>query len=370
MYFCFSVDFLFIQTLDVIDGIQGHQFFDFYLLENILGLLTKSSTVNQEQNSLESVALNKAIDHAKDGTGFAGAGSHGQQDGLLTIDNGLFCRLNRINLILTQIQSIRVTEQIERRILECGICGSNILFELLHQSLRTDPTLQGLGCIGSAAQIQIPDAGFGFDLLEILSAIGRKGKRNFICSPLVDDVLLVFIFDSLSILLTLMVNDRGNVNSGFFSFHNAHELHPDKQGVICVTILTYSGVSRPLSNGKISTLLRPGSLRIAQSIGVSLPTKLAKLLVNQIAGFSLGKIHALGCGFTLFRTFLGCLGRCCGGYRIDLLGERSNFFFLFLDDSLIVRLGHIFGHDKFRGNISPVTVYLHEPDRKIIGHGE
>ena len=151
MYFCFSVDFLFIQAFDVIDGIQGHQFFDFYFLENIFGLLTKGSTVNQEQNSLEPVALNKAIDHAKNGTGLAGAGSHGQQDSLFAIDDGLFCRLNSIDLILTQIQSIRVTEQIERRILERGICGSNILFKLFHQALRTDPALQGFGCIGSIA---------------------------------------------------------------------------------------------------------------------------------------------------------------------------------------------------------------------------
>ena len=110
-----------------------------------------------------------------------------------------------------------------------------------------------------------------------------------------------------------MVNDRGNVNSGFFSFHNAHELHPDKQGVICVTILTYSGVSRPLSNGKISTLLRPGSLRIAQSIGVSLPTKLAKLFVNQVASLRLGKLHALRYGFAFLCTFPGGLGRCRSG---------------------------------------------------------
>ena len=254
--------------------------------------------------------------------------------------------------------------------MECGICGSNILLELLQQSLGTDPALQGLRCIGSVAQIQIPDAGFGFDLLEILSAISRKDKRDFICSPLVDGVLLMFIFDSFSILLALMVNDRGNVNSGFFSFHNAHKLHPDKQGVICVTILTYSGVSRPLSNGKISTLLRPGSLRIAQSIGVSLPTKLAKLFVNQVASLCLGKLHALRCGFAFLCTFLGGLGRCRGGYCLDLLGECNNLFLLLFNDGLIVRLHHIFRHDKRRGNISPVAIYFHEPNRKVIGHRE
>ena len=236
--------------------------------------------------------------------------------------------------------------------------------------MGTDPALQSLGGICSTTQIQTPDTGFGFDLLQIFTAIGSKNKGDFICTPLADNVVLMFSFNTLGIFLALVVNYRRNVNSGFLCFHDAHELQSHKQSIICITVLADSRISGPLSNGKISPFLRTGSPGVTQIIGVGFPAEFTELLVNQIAGFSLGKIHALGCGFTLFRTFLGCLGRCCGGYRIDLLGERSNFFFLFLDDSLIVRLGHIFGHDKFRGNISPVTVYLHEPDRKIIGHGE
>ncbi len=167
-----------------------------------------------------------------------------------------------------------------------------------------------------------------------------------------------------------MVNDRGNVNSGFFSFHNVHKLHPDKQGVICVTILTCSGVSRPLSNGKISTLLRPGSLderrglvqppnqtceAVRQSGSESLPRK---------APCSRDPVSPFCC------TFLGGLGRCRGGYCLDLLGECNNLFLLLFNDGLIVRLHHIFRHDKRRGNLPPVAIYFHEPNRKVIGHRE
>jgi len=150
MYFRFSVDFLLIQSLDVIDGIQGHQFLDFDFLEHIFGLLAKRSTVYQKQNPLESVTLDETIDHTKNGTGLACAGSHGKKHSLFPINNSPLRGFNGIDLIFTQIQSIRVAEQIERRILKCGICGSNILFELFHQSLGTDPALQGFGCIGSA----------------------------------------------------------------------------------------------------------------------------------------------------------------------------------------------------------------------------
>ena len=54
--------------------------------------------------------------------------------------------------------------------------------------------------------------------------IDGKGKRNFICTPLADDILLVFSLNSLSIFLALIVDCRGNVNCGFLCFHNAYEL--------------------------------------------------------------------------------------------------------------------------------------------------
>ena len=207
-------------------------------------------------------------------------------------------------------------------------------------------------------------------MLQILTAIGSKDKGNFICAPLAYDVLLVFRLDTLGIFLALVIDYRRDVNGGLLSFHNTHKLKSNKQSIICIAVLAHRRISGPLCNGKISPFLWTGSLGIAQIIGVGFPAEFTKLFVNQIAGFSLGKFHALGRSFPLFCTFLGCLGRCCSRYCLDLLRERNDFFFLLLDDSLIVRLGHIFGHDKSRGNISPVTIYLHKPDRKVIGHGE
>ena len=370
MYFRFSVDFLFIQALDIVDGIQGHQLFNFNFFENILSLLAKGGTIYQEQHTLETVALDEAINHTKNGAGLAGTGGHRKQNGLLSVDNSPLRRFDGADLVFTQIQSIWVAQQIKGSVLECGIGSGNVLFELLHQALGADPALQCFWSIGSAAQIQIPYSGLGFNLFQILTAIGRKDEGNFISAPLVDNVLLVFGLDSLGVLLALMVNDRGNINSSLLGFYNANKLQTNKQSIICITVLAHCRVGRPLSNGKISAFLRPGSLGIAQIVGIGLPTKFAKLLVNQIAGFSLGKFHALGRSFTLFCTFFGGFGGCRGGYRFDLLGERSNLFFLLFDNRLIVRLGYIFRHDKSRGNISPVAIYLHEPNRKVIGHGE
>ena len=77
--------------------------------------------------------------------------------------------------------------------------------------------MQSLGGICSTTQIQIPDAGFGFDLLQIFTAIGSKNKGDFICTPLADNVVLMFSFNTLGIFLALVVNYRRNVNSGFLA---------------------------------------------------------------------------------------------------------------------------------------------------------
>ena len=370
MNFCLSVNFLFLETFDVVDRIESHQVFDLDFLENILGLLTKSSAIHQEQHTLETVTLNEAVNHTKNSAGFASAGGHRKQNGLLSVDNCLLRCFDGADLIFTQIQSIWVTQQIEGSILKCGIGSSNIFLKLLNQSLGADPALQCLGRICSGTQIQTPNARFGFNLLQILSAIGSKNKGNFVCTPLVYDVLLMFSFDSLGIFLALMVNDGRNINSRFLSFHYTNELQPDEQCIVCVAVFGYGRIRRPFGNGKISAFLRTSALGIAQIVGIGLPTEFAELLVNQIAGFSLGKFHALGRSFALFCTFFGGFGRCRGGYRVDLLGQCSNLFFLFFDDCLVVGESYIFGHDEFRCNISPVTVYLHEPDREVIGHGK
>ena len=176
--------------------------------------------------------------------------------------------------------------------------------------------------------------------------------------------------DSPGVLLALMVNDRWNIKNRFLGFHNAHEPQAHKQSVIRITVLACSRVSRPLGNGEISAFLRPDPLGITQIVGVGFPTIFAKLLVNQIAGLGLGKLHALGCGFAFLCTLLGGLRRCRSGYCLDLFGERGDLFLLLFDNRLIVRLHYIFRHDKIRGNISPVAIYLHEPNREVVGHGE
>ena len=48
MDLCLAVDFLIVQTLDIVDGIKGHQLLNFDLLEHILRLLTKSGAIHKE----------------------------------------------------------------------------------------------------------------------------------------------------------------------------------------------------------------------------------------------------------------------------------------------------------------------------------
>ena len=113
-----------------------------------------------------------------------------------------------------------------------------------------------------------------------------------------------------------------------------------------------------------------GSLWNSANCWYRLPTIFAELFVNYVTGFSLGKLHAFGYSFALLRPFFGILGRCRSRDCFNLLGKRSNLFFPCFDDGLMVRLCHIFGHDKSRGNKSPIAIYLHEPNRKVIGHRE
>ena len=53
-------------------------FFDFDFFENILGLFAQGGTIHEEQDSLKTVTLDKAVDHTKDSAGLAGTSSHGK----------------------------------------------------------------------------------------------------------------------------------------------------------------------------------------------------------------------------------------------------------------------------------------------------
>ena len=100
MYLGFLIDFLFIQALNVIDGIQGHQFFDFDFLENILGLFAKRGAIHEEQDSLKTVTLDKAVDHTKDSTGLASTSRHGKQNSLFAVNDSLLRSFDSVDLIL------------------------------------------------------------------------------------------------------------------------------------------------------------------------------------------------------------------------------------------------------------------------------
>ena len=77
-----------------------------------MGLLAQRGTVNQEQNPLKAVGGEETVDHAQNSTGLAGAGSHGNQCGLLAVNDCLFRSLDSPNLIITEIQPILIPEQI------------------------------------------------------------------------------------------------------------------------------------------------------------------------------------------------------------------------------------------------------------------
>ena len=100
MYLGFLINFLFIQALDVIDGIQGHQFFDFDFFENILGLFAKRSAIHEEQDTLKAIALNKAVNHTKNSTGLAGTSRHGKQNSLFAVNDSLLRCFDSADLIL------------------------------------------------------------------------------------------------------------------------------------------------------------------------------------------------------------------------------------------------------------------------------
>ena len=103
MDLCFSINILVFQALYVINGVQGHQVFNLDFFEYILSLLAQCGTVNQEQNSLETITLNKTINHTKNGTGLTCASCHRKKNSLLSFDYSFFGSLNSINLIFTEI---------------------------------------------------------------------------------------------------------------------------------------------------------------------------------------------------------------------------------------------------------------------------
>ncbi|MNV53858.1 hypothetical protein D3C71_1460200 [compost metagenome] len=49
------------------------------VVKRVDGLLAKGTAVNQKQNALEALGLQKSVHQANDSAGFAGASCHGEQ---------------------------------------------------------------------------------------------------------------------------------------------------------------------------------------------------------------------------------------------------------------------------------------------------
>ncbi len=67
-------------------------------------LLTERTAINQEENALKTLRLDKAEHQGDRGTGFTGTGGHRQQDLLLSIDDSIFDCPHGIFLIVAQAQ--------------------------------------------------------------------------------------------------------------------------------------------------------------------------------------------------------------------------------------------------------------------------
>ena len=122
-----TLDLFVFQSLDVIDVGQGHQIFQFDLLEYIQCLLPQSGAVHQEQNSFETTCFQEAVNHAQHCPCLAGTGRHGQQSRIFPVHDGLFRCLNSPQLIIAEVQPIFIPQQIKGHLLQCPIACVDVL---------------------------------------------------------------------------------------------------------------------------------------------------------------------------------------------------------------------------------------------------
>ena len=106
------VDVLIIEPLDVIDLVECHEVFQFYLFEHVGSLLSERGAIHQKENPLKSVCGQETIDHAENGSGLSRSCCHRQQDVFSAARDGLFRRLDGIHLIGSQIQPARICEKV------------------------------------------------------------------------------------------------------------------------------------------------------------------------------------------------------------------------------------------------------------------
>ena len=227
--------------------------------------------------------------------------------------------------------------------------------------------MECFGHIVSLTQIQEPDAGFCFVLLQIRTAIGGKGEGHLVFTPCTDLILGIFRTDIPGIVLALVVQHRGNVLVFCLGFNGGYQLQANEQGIVRITFLTNGGVSGPLSNGHVMTFCGAATLGVANLFSIGFPTNLTQLLVDHVTGFCFGFLP-LACSLAgLLFTLRGYNRRCCGSHSFGLFCQLLFSFLFFL---LISNRHSLFfhRHDKGLVLVIPVTIGLHEPFTEAVCH--
>ena len=165
----------------------------------------------------------------------------------------LFRCLNSPQLIIAEVQSILIPQQIKGHLLQRPIAGVDVLYQQIQKVFRAHPSPQSLRHIGGFAKIQKPDTGLCFILLQVRSAIGGKGKRHFIAAPASHLVLGILNTNITGIVFPLIVDHGGNVLVFRFCLNDTDKLQTNKKGIIGAAMISHGGISGPLSYGKIPT---------------------------------------------------------------------------------------------------------------------
>ncbi len=180
---CFGVKPLLSKITNVVDVVKGGQLLQLDVLEYILSLFPEGVAIHQEQDAMEAIRGQEAVDHTENRPGLTGARSHGEQNTLLPANDSLLSGLYGSDLIVTEIKTIRIAEEIIRRVFELGIRFRRIVLQQRGKPFRTHPALESAGSIGRVSNISEPDARFLFPLLHVLPAIGSEQKRHLVFTP-------------------------------------------------------------------------------------------------------------------------------------------------------------------------------------------
>ena len=149
----FFAEFLYGEHL-----VQCQVILQLYLRELFLGLFAKEISVHKEQDPLEPFGSQQAIDQSQCHAGFPCSGRHGNENCLFTFDDGFFGFLDRSKLMIIEIQSIRITQGIIRRVLQLGICLIGFGVEPVGNTLRAWPATEGAPVFHGKPSILKPDS--------------------------------------------------------------------------------------------------------------------------------------------------------------------------------------------------------------------